>query len=81
MNMLRTKQIGVLALQETHLNEKTTSQIRTVFDKKIMVLNSGAPHRLRDGRSGGAWQMGRQRAVVSGGGANIVVSLWWCRQW
>jgi len=37
------KQIRVLALQETHLNEEITSQIRMVFDKKMMILNSGAP--------------------------------------
>ncbi|KIM70415.1 hypothetical protein SCLCIDRAFT_1206542 [Scleroderma citrinum Foug A] len=43
LNMLRTKQIGVLALQETHLNDETTSQIRTVFDKRMMILNSGVP--------------------------------------
>ena len=39
MNMLRTEQIGVLALQETHLDEDTTSQIRTVFDRRMMILN------------------------------------------
>jgi len=43
MNMLCMKQIRVLALQETHLNEEITSQIRMVFDKKMMILNSGAP--------------------------------------
>ena len=43
MNMLRTEQIGVLALQETHLDEDTTSQIRTVFDRRMMILNSHAP--------------------------------------
>ena len=43
MNMLHTEQIRVLALQETHLDEDTTSQIGTVFDKRMMILNSHAP--------------------------------------
>jgi len=43
MKLLCTEQIGVLALQETHLDEDTTSQIGTVFDKRMMILNSHAP--------------------------------------
>lgn len=43
LNMLHTKQIAILALQETHLNEETTAQIRTVFDKRMMILNSEVP--------------------------------------
>ena len=42
---MREKHIGILCLQESHLTAEYVTQINTLFDKRICVLNSADPTR------------------------------------
>ncbi|KAI0056162.1 DNase I-like protein, partial [Artomyces pyxidatus] len=48
---MRSKRIGILALQETHLEPEHLNDVNTLYGKQFLVLNSSDP--LRPGTSAG----------------------------
>ncbi|KZT25978.1 DNase I-like protein, partial [Neolentinus lepideus HHB14362 ss-1] len=42
---IKNARIGILAVQETHLNEEYTDEIHKLFGKRLMVINSHDPDR------------------------------------